>query len=133
MDIGIGLPITLPDVQGSLLLEWARRADAGPFSSLGVLDRLVYHNYDALISLAAAAAVTQRVRLMTTILIAPLHNAGILAKQVASLDALSGGRLSLGLAVGAREDDYRAAPTPFNRRGKVFDEQLALMKRVWAG
>ncbi|SRR5712691_9594538 len=133
MEIGIGLPGTIPGVPGQLILDWARRADIGPFSSLGSLDRLVYPNYEPLVALAAAAAVTTRIRLITTILIAPLHSAGVLAKQTASLDALSGGRLSLGLAVGGREDDYRAASVPFHGRGKRFEEQLEIMQRVWSG
>lgn len=133
MQFGIGLPGTIPGVNGQLILDWARRADAGPFSSLGSLDRLVYPNFEPLITLAAAAAVTQRIRLMTTILIAPLHNAGVLAKQTASLDALSGGRLTLGLGVGGREDDYRAAPASFHDRGRRFEEQLVIMKRAWSG
>jgi len=62
MKIGIGHPGTIPGVQGQLILEWARRADANPFSSLGSLDRLVFPNYDSLITLTAAAAVTQRIR-----------------------------------------------------------------------
>lgn len=133
MQIGIGLPITIPGTQRELIFDWARKADAGPFSSLGALDRLVYPNYEPLMALAAVSGVTQRIRLMTTVLIAPLHNAGMLAKQTASLDALSGGRLTLGLGVGGREDDFKAAPSPFHERGKRFDEQLAVMKRTWAG
>src|SRR5436305_442151 len=133
MQIGIGHPGTIPGVKGQLILEWARKADAGPFSSLGSLDRLVYSNYDALITLAAAAGVTQRIRLMTTVLLATLHNGGVLAKQAASLDALSGGRLTLGLSVGAREDDFRAAPASFHDRGKRFEAQLETMKRAWSG
>ena len=133
MQIGIGHPGTIPGVKGQLILEWARKADAGPFSSLGSLDRLVYPNYDALITLTAAAAVTQRIRLMTTVLLATLHNGGLLAKQAASLDALSGGRLTLGLGVGAREDDFRAAPASFHDRGKRFEAMLDTMKRVWSG
>lgn len=133
MKIGLGLPAVIPGVPGKLILEWARKADAGPFSSLGLIDRLVYPNYEVLITLAAAAGATERIRLMSTVLLAPLRNAAILAKQAASLDALSGGRLTLGLGVGAREDDFHAAGVPFRRRGKIYDEQLAIMHRIWSG
>jgi alkanesulfonate monooxygenase SsuD/methylene tetrahydromethanopterin reductase-like flavin-dependent oxidoreductase (luciferase family) len=133
MEIGIGLPATIPGTKGSLVLDWARRADSGPFSSLGILDRLVYPNYEPLITLAAAAAVTDRVRLMSTVLIAPLRPGGVLAKQAATIDALSGGRLTLGVGVGAREDDFRAAPASFHDRARRFEEQLELMRRVWSG
>ena len=133
MDIGIGLPATIPWTNAPLILEWAKRADSSPFSSLGILDRLVYPNYEPLITLAAAAAVTERVRLMTTVLIAPLRRAGVLAKQAATIDTLSGGRLTLGLGVGAREDDFQIAPASFHDRGRKFEEQLDLMKRVWSG
>jgi|SRR5215216_3160228 len=64
MDIAIGLPATIPGTSGTLVLEWAKRADSGPFSSLGIIDRLVYPNYEPLITLVAAAAVTSRVRLI---------------------------------------------------------------------
>jgi alkanesulfonate monooxygenase SsuD/methylene tetrahydromethanopterin reductase-like flavin-dependent oxidoreductase (luciferase family) len=132
MKVGVGLP-AISGINGQLVLDWARKVDAGPFSSLGSIDRIAYGNYESLIMLAAAAGVTQRVRLMTSILLAPLRNAGVLAKQTATLDAISGGRLTLGLAVGGREDDYRAAPASFHDRGKRFEEQLSLMKRIWSG
>jgi alkanesulfonate monooxygenase SsuD/methylene tetrahydromethanopterin reductase-like flavin-dependent oxidoreductase (luciferase family) len=133
MQISIGLPATIPGVSRELLFDWARKAEAGPFASLGIIGRLVYPNYEPLITLAAVSGITHRIRLMTAALIAPLYNAGILAKQTASLDALSGGRLTLGLGIGNREDDYKAAPSSFKHRGKYFDEQLAIMKRVWSG
>ena len=133
MDIGIGLPATIPGARGSLVLDWAKRADSGPFSSLGIIDRLVYTNYEPFITLAAAAAVTDRVRLMSTILIAPLRGTGVLAKQSTTIDALSGGRLTLGLGVGNREDDFQFAPASFHDRSRRFEEQLDLMKRVWSG
>ncbi len=134
MDIGIGLPTTLEGTGGKQLAEWARRADDAGFSSLGVLDRIVYPNYEPLVALAAAAAVTERIKLLTGILIAPYRqNAALLAKQAASVQALSGGRLVLGAAVGAREDDYEASGVPYSERGARFDQMLAEMKSVWAG
>jgi alkanesulfonate monooxygenase SsuD/methylene tetrahydromethanopterin reductase-like flavin-dependent oxidoreductase (luciferase family) len=133
MKIGIGLPATIPGVDGALIIEWARKADAGPFSSLSVLDRLVFPNYEPVVALAAAAGATRRIRLLPSVLLAPLRNAGVLAKELASLDALSGGRLTLGLGVGAREDEFLFAPADFHTRGRRFEAQLALMKQVWAG
>src|SRR5579871_6110094 len=133
MKVGIGFPANIPGIKGQELIEWAKKADAGPFSTLGLIDRLVYPNYEPLIAFAAAAGATQRIRLTTSVLLAPLRNAALLAKQAASLDALSGGRLTLGLGVGSREDDFQAAEVPFHRRGKIFDEQLATMQRIWSG
>ncbi len=131
MQVGIGLPNTVPGTDGRLLIEWARRAEAGPFSSLGVLDRLAYDSYEPMMTLAAAAAVTARLRLVTMIVIGPLRNTGMLAKVAASVDALSGGRLVLGLAVGARQDDYQTAGVEYRSRGKRFAEQLATLREIW--
>ena len=131
MRVGVGLPSTVPEADGALIIEWARQADEGPFSSLGVLDRLVYDSYDPLIALAAAAAVTQRVLLATNIVIGPLHNDALLSKTAASIDALSGGRLVLGIAVGARKEDYEVAGIPYETRGKRLSEQLAALRSLW--
>jgi alkanesulfonate monooxygenase SsuD/methylene tetrahydromethanopterin reductase-like flavin-dependent oxidoreductase (luciferase family) len=134
MEVGIGLPATIPGVEGRQLTEWARRADDAGFSSLGVIDRLVYPNYEPLISLAAAAAVTERIRLFTTILIVPYRaTAAVVAKQVATIQHLSGGRLVLGAAIGPRGDDYEAAGVPMETRGRRMDEMLEEMTELWAG
>ena len=133
MQVGIGLPSTIPGVKAETILEWARKADAGPFSSLSTIDRLVYGNYEPLITLATAAGATQRIRLMPSVLLAPFRSAAILAKEVATLDALSKGRLTLGLGIGGREDDFMATGTSFKDRGRRFEEQLETMKRLWAG
>ncbi|HEX7737024.1 MAG TPA: LLM class flavin-dependent oxidoreductase [Ktedonobacteraceae bacterium] len=133
MNIGIGLPAVIPGVKGELILDWARRADSAAFSSLGVTDRVVYQNYEPLMTLAAVAGVTKHIRLMTAVLLAPLRRTALLAKQAASLDALSNGRLTLGLGIGGREDDFLAAEASFRNRGKCFDQQLALMTRIWSG
>jgi alkanesulfonate monooxygenase SsuD/methylene tetrahydromethanopterin reductase-like flavin-dependent oxidoreductase (luciferase family) len=131
MNIGVGLPTSTSGISGELLLEWAKRADAGPFSSLGVVDRIAYHNYEPFTALAAAAAVTRRVRLATMVVIGPLRNTVILAKQAASLDALSDGRLTLGLAVGARGEDYQVSGIDSRGRGRRFGEQLEALRDIW--
>lgn len=134
MDIGIGLPTTISGVAGTTVLEWARRADAARFSTLGTIDRVVYGNYDAVPALAAAAAVTSTIRLTTAILISPYRgNGALLAKQLASVDQLSGGRLVVGIAVGGRDDDFVATGSDFAGRGKAQDALLAEMRAVWAG
>src|SRR5688500_2644659 len=134
MDVGIGLPATIPGVEQEQLLEWARRAEARGFSSLGTLDRIVYPNYEPLIALAAAAAVTERIGLMPAILIAPYRvHAALVAKQGATLHHLSNGRLTLGVAPGGREDDYTASEVDFHTRGRDFDAMLGTWKRVWEG
>jgi len=134
MEVGIGLPATIPGVEPRQVLDWARRADAAGFSSLGTIDRVVYNNYEPLIALAAAAAVTERIRLATSILIAPLRaNGALLAKQAATVDHLSNGRLVLGVAVGGREDDYEASGVDMHTRGRRFDQMLEQWQRIWGG
>jgi alkanesulfonate monooxygenase SsuD/methylene tetrahydromethanopterin reductase-like flavin-dependent oxidoreductase (luciferase family) len=134
VDIGIGLPSTIPDTEGRTLVDWARTAEQAGFSTLGTIGRLVYPNYEEFVALGAAAAVTSRIRLTTSTLLAPLHsNPALLAKQAASLDRLSGGRLVLGLSLGGREDDYIASGLSTHGRGHRLEEQLAMMKRVWSG
>jgi alkanesulfonate monooxygenase SsuD/methylene tetrahydromethanopterin reductase-like flavin-dependent oxidoreductase (luciferase family) len=128
MNVGVGLPNTLPGAAGELLLDWARRADAGPFSSVAVLDRVAYDSIEPFSALAAAAGVTSRVRLATMVAVGPLRPTGLLAKQAASVHALSGGRLTLGLAVGARTEDYEAAGVESRGRGRKLVEQLAYIR-----
>ncbi|MER5427720.1 LLM class flavin-dependent oxidoreductase [Streptomyces sp. NPDC002588] len=129
MKIGLGLPIDDP----ALLLNWARRADAAPFSTLGLLDRLVFHNPEPLVTLAALAGAAHRIRVQTEVLIAPHHNTALLAKQTATLDRVSGGRFTLGVGVGGREDDCLAAGIELRTRGRRLDEQLTRLRRTWAG
>ena len=134
MDLGVGLPSTIPSATGSDVLSWATEADASGFSSLGTIDRVVYGNHETIPTMAAAAAVTSRIRLTTAILISPYRgNGALLAKQLASVDSFSNGRLTLGIAVGGREDDYSATGADFGGRGKEFDAQLTEFREVWGG
>jgi alkanesulfonate monooxygenase SsuD/methylene tetrahydromethanopterin reductase-like flavin-dependent oxidoreductase (luciferase family) len=133
MDVAIGLPNAVPGTTGGQLVEWARRADARGFSSLGTIDRIVYENYEPLTALAAAAAVTERIGLCTSVLLAPLHvNAVKLAKQALSVQALSDGRFSLGLGLGGRDDDYEVSGIEPVARGRRLDEMLEKIKEVWS-
>lgn len=133
MKVGVGLPGTIPGVDGNSVIEWAREAEEKGFSTIAALDRIVYPNFEPLMSLSAAAAVTRRVRLMATVIVAPARQTVLLAKQAATLDKLSSGRLTLGVGVGGRMDDFEATGASFKTRGRRVEEQLALMKRIWSG
>jgi alkanesulfonate monooxygenase SsuD/methylene tetrahydromethanopterin reductase-like flavin-dependent oxidoreductase (luciferase family) len=134
MEIGIGLPNAVRGVDRRGIVDWAQRAERAGFSSLGTIDRIAYANYESLVTLAAAAAVTERIRLATDILIAPLRsNTALLAKQAATIDSLSNGRLVLGLAVGGRPDDYELSGVDFRTRGKAFERQLSELNEIWGG
>jgi len=133
MDIGIGIPNTVPGATGPLLLDWARRAEAAGFSSLATIGRIAYPGFEELTVLGAAGAVTERIGLLTNVLLAPTRSSAELAKQAATVAQLSGGRLTLGLGVGGREDDYSLAGRDFGRRGRLFDQQLADLRRAWSG
>lgn len=122
--VGVHLPHGVPGVAGSTIVEWARRADELGFSSIGVAERLVYDSADAVVSLAAAAAVTQRVRLLANIFIAAVRPPAVFAKEVATLSRLAPGRLTLGVAGGARPQDHAAVDVPWERRGALVDDGL---------
>ena len=132
MEIGIGLPSGVPGASSASTPAWARRAEEAGFASVAAVDRVLYDTYDPIVALTAAAAVTTTIELVTSILIAPLREVSTLAKQVASLDALSGGRLTLGVAIGARGDDYEV--NEFGRAGRAgrLADQLERLDELWA-
>jgi alkanesulfonate monooxygenase SsuD/methylene tetrahydromethanopterin reductase-like flavin-dependent oxidoreductase (luciferase family) len=132
--IGIGLPAAIPDADATALGEWAATAERRGFCSVSVIDRLVYDNLDPLVALSAAAACTERVELMTTVLNVPYRrNAVALAKQLASIDRLSGGRLTAGLALGGWPEDYRASDLAQRGLGATMDAMVVKMVEVWEG
>ena len=133
MHIGIGLPTRDGALTAGAMLDWARRAEAAGSSSLAVLDRVVFPLHEPLVTLAMVAGATDRIRLLASIVIGPTRETTLLARQAASLDALSGGRFSLGVGIGVRRDDYAATGQPFETRGKRLDAQIATLRRIWAG
>jgi alkanesulfonate monooxygenase SsuD/methylene tetrahydromethanopterin reductase-like flavin-dependent oxidoreductase (luciferase family) len=134
MKIGMNVPIMAPGLDRKEILAWCRGIDEGPYSSLGVGERINFPNPAAMPILSVAAAVTERVEIMSYVLIMPMHNAVNRAKELATIDIVSNGRLCLGVGAGAREEDYRAVGASFGkRRLSQLEEQVAIMKRVWAG
>jgi alkanesulfonate monooxygenase SsuD/methylene tetrahydromethanopterin reductase-like flavin-dependent oxidoreductase (luciferase family) len=131
--IGIGLPNPIPGCPGELLPQWAIAAEQRGFSSLATIDRIAFPSHDSLVALGVAAAVTQRIGLLTNILLLPTRAAVVVAKEAASVAAVSGGRLTLGIGVGGREDDFVASDSEYGDRGKRTDEMIDLMIQAWAG
>lgn len=132
MQISMTLPTMLPHGRDEVL-AWCRAVDEGPFAGLAVPERVTYPSHSWIVQLSAAAALTERVRLWTTIVILPAHDAVDTAKQLASVDRLSDGRLTVGVGVGGREHDYLAIGGDMSRRWARMDEQVATMRAIWAG
>jgi alkanesulfonate monooxygenase SsuD/methylene tetrahydromethanopterin reductase-like flavin-dependent oxidoreductase (luciferase family) len=123
--VGIGLPSAIPGTDARLSLEWARRAEARGFASLGVVDRMRYDSQEPMALLSAVAAATARISLVTMVVIGPLRRTPVFAREAAAIQRISNGRLTLGLAVGARTGDYDALGESHAGRGRRLDEQLA--------
>lgn len=133
MKIGMTLPSMVAGYGRDTTLAWCRGVDAGPFASLACGERITFHNQEMRVLLAAAAALTSRVRIVPTLYVLPMHPAALVAKEVATLDVLSGGRVTLCVGVGGREHDYRAVGASFERRFERLDRQVAELRRIWSG
>jgi alkanesulfonate monooxygenase SsuD/methylene tetrahydromethanopterin reductase-like flavin-dependent oxidoreductase (luciferase family) len=131
MDIVIGLPNHVAHVHGPSILEWAHRAQQRGFAGLTTIDRLAYPSLDSIVSLSLAAGATTDIGLITNVLLAPLYPAALLAKQIGTLVAIAGDRLTLGLGVGNRREDYTAVGVDFHERGRILDQTVELMRRAW--
>lgn len=132
MRYGMTLPTMVERYERKTTLEWCRAIEDGPYASLSVGERISFRNQEQTVVLAAAAALTERPRIISTIVILPMHPAALVAKRAATLDVLCDGRLTLGLGVGGREDDYRCAEAPFARRLARLDDKVAELKRLWS-
>ncbi len=132
--VGMTLPVMEPHIGPERLQEWSELIDAGPFSSLCFGERIAFDNPDALTLLGAVAAWTRRVRITTTVVVPQLHDPVALAKALATGDRLSGGRLSVGLGVGGRDEDYAAVGADLGSRTMAdLAARADVLRRVWAG
>jgi alkanesulfonate monooxygenase SsuD/methylene tetrahydromethanopterin reductase-like flavin-dependent oxidoreductase (luciferase family) len=132
----VELSMTLPTMvahDGAQTRAWCREVDAGPWSSLAIPERITYPSHALMVELAAAAALTERVRLWTTIVVLPARDAVMTAKELASVDVLADGRLTVGVGVGGREQDYEAVGAGFARRWDRLDDGVERMRAVWRG
>src|SRR6201996_9663865 len=128
------MPVMEPDLDATVLETWAQAIDQGPFSSLCWGERIAFDNPETLTLMGALAAWTDRVRLVTTVIVPQLHDPVMLAKALATGDVLCGGRLTVGVGVGGRHEDYHAVGAdPATQTMRAMAERVAVMKRVWAG
>lgn len=133
MEVGICLPYMEPDLDRDRILRWCRAVDQGPFSSLSCGERVTGNTVEMATTLAAAAAVTERVRIVPTLYVLPMHSAVKAAKEIATLDLISGGRVTVTVGVGGRPGDYQAVGASFEKRHQRMDDQVAEMRRIWRG
>ncbi|MFT5032201.1 MAG: alkanesulfonate monooxygenase SsuD [Bermanella sp.] len=133
MKIGICIPYMERGITRKTLLDWCRAIDDGPFHSLSCGERITGYTYEMRTFLAAAAAVTERVRIIPSLYVLPMHNAVWAAKEIATLDVISEGRVTVTVGVGGREQDYQAVGASFKGRFQRMDDQIVQMKRIWAG
>ncbi|WP_206797493.1 LLM class flavin-dependent oxidoreductase [Amycolatopsis sp. MtRt-6] len=133
MKIGIGLPNLVRDVRPEVLPEWARRAEAAGFSSLGAGSRIAFPGVMDTVTLAAAAGATSTIGLVSNVLVTPVWPPVLLAKEIAGIQGVSGGRLTLGLGVGGRPEDFVVEGAGPRGLGKRMDHALEVFRDFWAG
>ncbi|MFB8003490.1 LLM class flavin-dependent oxidoreductase [Nocardia sp. NPDC056000] len=133
MKIGVALPQMAPGYGPGTTVDWARRIDAGPFSSVSVGERVTFSNPEMVATLGACAAVTERVQVLANLFVLPQHPVAMVAQQIGTLDQLSNGRLEVAVGVGGREHDYRALGAEFKGRHQQLDDKVAELKALLAG
>lgn len=133
MKIGIGIPNQVRELSPAIIPTWAARAEEAGFSSLGTVGRVAYPGVMDTVALAAAAGATSTIQLFSNVLIGVVWPPVLLAKEVAGIDGVSGGRLTLGLGLGGRPDDFVAEGAGPRGLGRRFDHDLQVYRDVWRG
>ncbi|MFI6040206.1 LLM class flavin-dependent oxidoreductase [Nocardia sp. NPDC051321] len=133
MQIGIGMPNQVRNLTSSIIPRWAARAEEAGFSTLATTGRFAYPGVSDTVALAAAAGATTTIDLLSAVLLAPAWPSALLAKEIASIDGISGGRLTLGIGVGSREDEFTVPGHGLHGRGARLAVDLATYRDVWGG
>ncbi|NQY03033.1 MAG: LLM class flavin-dependent oxidoreductase [Halieaceae bacterium] len=134
MKIGICLPYMKAGLTRDDYLAWFKRVDEGPFHAISCGERIHGPTYDMRVVLSAAAMATTTLEITPTLYVLPMHSATRVAKEVATLDVLSGGRVNqIVVGYGGREKDYEAVGAAFTGRYGRMDRQVAQMKAIWRG
>lgn len=133
MEVGVALPQMARGLDHDLFEAWCRGIDDGPFSSISAGERITFHNVEGLTACAAAAALTERVRVFANLLVLPWHSPAMITKELLTIDLLSNGRLEIGVGVGGREQDYAALGASFTHRHQRLDDAVAELRRLWSG
>lgn len=142
MHFGVALPNFGAGSSAAEILKWARTAEDLGFHSLWTTEHIIVgpeavdpygRVYEPLLTLGWLAGQTQRIRLGTSVILVPLHHPIYLAKQVATLAELTGGRFTLGVGMGWHQDEYEFMGVEFRGRGARADEAIRLMRSLWSG
>jgi alkanesulfonate monooxygenase SsuD/methylene tetrahydromethanopterin reductase-like flavin-dependent oxidoreductase (luciferase family) len=134
VNIGICLPYSEPGISRRTLLEWCQAIESGPFDAISCGERISGADaVDMRVLLAGAAALTERVRIVPTLYVLPMHDAVRAAKEIASLDLVADGRVDVVVGTGGRPKDYRAVGADFATRNARLPQQVAQMRAIWNG
>jgi len=133
MQIGVALPTMARGYTRATTIDWCRGIDSGPFSSISCGERITFHNQELVVTNSAAAALTENVRVFVNLIVLPTHPIPVIAKQMATLDVLCDGRLTIGVGIGGREHDYLAAGASMEHRHQRLDDGVHQMRRLWQG
>ncbi len=133
MEVGVALPQMVKGFDRDKFINWCEGIDSGPFSSVSAGERITFHNLEGITACAAAASITERVRIFANLIVLPWHTVPLITKQLIGIDVVSGGRLEVGVGIGGRKQDYEALGINFGHLHQRLDDSVTEMIRLWEG
>ena len=133
IEVGVALPHLVAGLDRTRFAEWCAGIDEGPFASISAGERITFQNLEGITTCAAAAVLTNRVRVLANVVVLPWHHTPMIAKQLATIDVLCGGRLDVAVGVGGRGQDYLALGVSDSGRHERLDVGVAELRRLWSG